>query len=132
MRVQIRKSVAGTEYWDTEEKRSIFVPNGQEPNFNVSENPYAIETPEGKETLVAIDYSDGKDKTVRTEMMKKEDGTIEVTDVEISEDQSPEAGNEFEGKTIKQLREYAKKNDITIPAAIKTRGDILNIISNAK
>jgi hypothetical protein len=132
MRVQIRKSVAGTEYWDTEEKRSIFVPNGQKPNFDVSENPYTLETPEGEETLVAVDHSNGKDKTVTTGMMKKEDGTIEVIDVEITEDQSSEVSDEFEGKTIKQLREYAKKNNITIPAAIKTRGDILNIISNAK
>ena len=132
MRIQIRKSVSGTEYRDTEEKRSIFVPNGQEPDFEVSENPSIIQTSEETKEIIAVDHSNGNDKTVTTEIMKKEDGGLVVAAVDVSDDFPPEESEDLEGMTIKQLREYAKKNKITIPAAIKTRGDIINILSNAK
>lgn len=39
MRVEIRKTMNGTEYWDTKEKRSVFVLNDVEPSFEVIENP---------------------------------------------------------------------------------------------
>ena len=42
MRVLIRSSASGTEYWDTEEKRNVFVPKGQEPDFEVTENPESM------------------------------------------------------------------------------------------
>ncbi len=42
MRVLIRSSASGSEYWDTEEKRNVFVPKGQEPDFEVTENPESM------------------------------------------------------------------------------------------
>ncbi|MEN1934979.1 hypothetical protein AAIE21_05050 [Paenibacillus sp. 102] len=42
MIVETRRTVSGTEYWDNEEKRSLFVPIGEEPGFEVTENPKSI------------------------------------------------------------------------------------------
>ncbi|UQX56732.1 Rho termination factor N-terminal domain-containing protein [Cytobacillus pseudoceanisediminis] len=44
MKVEIRRTAQGTEYWDTKEKRSLFVPAGQEPNFNVAVSPESMIT----------------------------------------------------------------------------------------
>ncbi len=38
MIVETRKTIAGTEYWDTIEKRSLFLLNGEEPGFEVIVN----------------------------------------------------------------------------------------------
>lgn len=37
MRAKIRTTGAGTEYWDNIEKRTVFVPNGSKPNFEVTD-----------------------------------------------------------------------------------------------
>lgn len=42
MKVEVRKTAQGTEYWDTEEKRTLFVPAGQEPDFEVAVNPASL------------------------------------------------------------------------------------------
>ncbi|USK54382.1 hypothetical protein LIS82_22955 [Cytobacillus solani] len=42
MRVEIRKTATGTEYWDAKEKRSIFVPAGKDPDFEVTKNPKSM------------------------------------------------------------------------------------------
>ncbi|MGP4038343.1 hypothetical protein ACTWP4_00330 [Gracilibacillus sp. D59] len=42
MIVKTRKSAQGTEYWDTEEKRTRFVPKGKKPNFEVTEETKAM------------------------------------------------------------------------------------------
>lgn len=42
MKVEIRKTISGTEYWDTKEQRSLFVPAGEEPGFEVTENPKSL------------------------------------------------------------------------------------------
>ncbi|PFL21673.1 hypothetical protein COJ07_10320 [Bacillus cereus] len=42
MITEIRKTITGTEYWDSKEKRSLFVPTGEEPGFEVTENPESI------------------------------------------------------------------------------------------
>ena len=34
---KIRSSITGTEYWDSEKKKIVVVPKGQEPNFDTSE-----------------------------------------------------------------------------------------------
>lgn len=39
MITEIRKTISGTEYWDINEKRSLFVPIGEEPGFEVTKNP---------------------------------------------------------------------------------------------
>jgi len=42
MRVKTRTTAQGTEYWDTKEKRSIFVHLGDEPGFEVNANPKSM------------------------------------------------------------------------------------------
>ncbi|OTO18161.1 hypothetical protein [Enterococcus sp. 3G6_DIV0642] len=133
MIVPIRKTIAGTEYWDTEKKQSLFVPKGSEPDFEVTENPKSMITPEGDKMIVAYDESDGKDKTVVSEIIQHKDGTVGVQDITVVEDTvQDEEPSELEGMTAKDLRAYAKKNGITIPAAIRSKGDILRTIEEAE
>ncbi|HDR4903895.1 TPA: hypothetical protein QCR48_000266 [Bacillus cereus] len=42
MITEIRKTISGTEYWDNKEKRSLFVPTGEEPGFEVTKNPKSM------------------------------------------------------------------------------------------
>lgn len=37
MRIKTRETGTGTEYWDNIEKRTVFVPHGEEPGFEVKE-----------------------------------------------------------------------------------------------
>lgn len=39
MIVETRKTISGTEYWDTKSKKVLVVPRGQEPPFEVVDNP---------------------------------------------------------------------------------------------
>lgn len=85
MRVETRKTMSGTEYWDTKEKRSIFVPNGQTPDFEVAVDPVsmiangpalspeemkkinkimAAANPEIKADFISADFGSGKNITV--------------------------------------------------------------------
>ena len=133
MKVPIRKTIAGTEYWDTEKKQSLFVPKGSEPDFEVTENPKSMITPEGDKGVIVYDESDGKDKAVVTEMVKQDDGTIEVKDIKVTENiGEDEEPSELDSMNTKELRAYAKKNGITIPAAIRAKGDILRTIEEAE
>ncbi|PGR32020.1 hypothetical protein COC64_26220 [Bacillus cereus] len=56
MITEIRKTISGTEYWDTKEKRSLFVPTGEEPGFEVTVNPESM--------ILGMDLSSEPDKTV--------------------------------------------------------------------
>ncbi|UAL46818.1 hypothetical protein K7887_18415 [Sutcliffiella horikoshii] len=56
MIVETRKTAAGTEYWDTKEKRIRFVPKGKEPKFEVTENP--------KSMILGVDLASGPDRTI--------------------------------------------------------------------
>ncbi|MCQ6356416.1 Rho termination factor N-terminal domain-containing protein [Bacillus cereus] len=51
MITEIRKTISGTEYWDSKEKRSLFVPTGEVPGFEVTENP---------ESIVLVDESESE------------------------------------------------------------------------
>lgn len=42
MIVEIRKTISGTEYWDTKEKRTLFVPAGKKPDFEVTKEPVSM------------------------------------------------------------------------------------------
>ncbi|HFK1791398.1 TPA: Rho termination factor N-terminal domain-containing protein [Bacillus pacificus] len=57
---EIRKTISGTEYWDSKEKRSLFVPTGEEPGFEVTVNPESM--------LIGVDLANGKDMTVVSEV----------------------------------------------------------------
>ncbi|PFL13721.1 hypothetical protein COJ07_29745 [Bacillus cereus] len=58
--VEVRKTISGTEYWDTKEKRSLFVPIGEEPGFEVTENPGSM--------IIGVDLASGSDTRVVSEV----------------------------------------------------------------
>lgn len=55
MKVLTRTTAQGNEYWDTELKKSLFVPAGQEPSFEVIKNPKSML---GEEDLLPANESD--------------------------------------------------------------------------
>ncbi|PFM61456.1 hypothetical protein COJ52_05190 [Bacillus cereus] len=97
MIVEIRKTVSGTEYWDTKEKRSLLVPTGEEPEFEVTENPESM--------IMGVDLARGSDMTV-------------VSEVPV-----------LSNKTVKELREYADELGVEIPADVKKKEDIIDLLS---
>lgn len=58
MITKTRKTISGTEYWDNKEKRSLFVPTGEEPGFEVTVNPESM--------ILGVDLSSKPDTTVVT------------------------------------------------------------------
>lgn len=104
MITEIRKTISGTEYWDNEQKKSLFVPTGEVPGFEVTVNP---------ESMIA-------DKGLAT------GGYLTKDTLAIGE-----AGTELilSNKTIKELREYADELGIEIPSDIKKKEDIIELLS---
>ena len=132
MKALVRKSVAGAEYWDTEEKRTIFVPKGMEPNFEVTANPKSMITPESQ--VVPATVIDANEVTrgfiqVDEGEEKQPDHKDEHENVGKAKGEQPD---DLENKTVKELRAMAKKEGIDIPNAIRTKGDIINIIESAR
>lgn len=134
MKALVRKSVAGAEYWDTKEKRSIFVPKGMEPDFEVTANPKSMINPESQKVPATvidaneitggfIQVDEDKDK------QKQPDPEEGIESVDKAEPKQPD---DLENKTVKELRAMAKKEGIDIPNAIRTKGDIINIIESAR
>ncbi|MEB9877467.1 Rho termination factor N-terminal domain-containing protein [Bacillus cereus] len=97
MITQIRKTISGTEYWDSKEKRSLFIPAGEEPGFEVTVNPESM--------LMGVDLVNGKDMPVFSEVPV------------------------FSNMTVKELREYADELGIEIPADVKKKEDIIELLS---
>ncbi|PTC15424.1 hypothetical protein [Bacillus wiedmannii] len=95
MIIEIRKTISGTEYWDNEKKKTLFVPTGEEPGFEVTVNPESM--------ILGMDLSSEPDTTVVTVP--------------------------FNDMTVKQLREYADELDIEIPADVKKKEDIIELLS---
>ncbi|WP_338953408.1 hypothetical protein [Lactococcus petauri] len=46
---KVRKTITGTEFWDSEKKRTLFVADGEEPDFKVGEAQEEQEEPEEKD-----------------------------------------------------------------------------------
>ncbi|PEF72086.1 hypothetical protein CON94_28390 [Bacillus pseudomycoides] len=66
MIVEIRKTVSGTEYWDTKEKKSLFVPTGKEPGFEVTKDPKSmVKFADEKVVDVKVDKPSLDDMTVK-------------------------------------------------------------------
>ncbi|EKR9303935.1 hypothetical protein P9705_002405 [Enterococcus faecalis] len=126
MRVLIRSSASGKEYWDTEEKRNVFVPKGQEPNFEFSDE--SVSMIDNK--IISVDKSEGNDSTVVVVAEKQDDGALQVNSIDVvpSDDESVV----LEEMSVKKLREYAKRNDIEIPSAVRVKAEILNIIKESE
>ncbi|MED2774894.1 hypothetical protein P4276_16190 [Bacillus thuringiensis] len=104
MITETRKTISGTEYWNNEQKKSLFVPTGEVPGFEVTVNP---------ESMIA-------DKGFAT------GGCLTKDTLAIGE-----AGTELilSNKTIKELREYADELGIEIPCDIKKKEDIIELLS---
>ncbi|PGO98157.1 hypothetical protein CN996_25035 [Bacillus cereus] len=60
MIVEVRKTISGTEYWDNEKKKSLFVPTGEEPGFEITVNPESM--------IMGVDLASGSDMTVVSEV----------------------------------------------------------------
>ncbi|MED2985547.1 Rho termination factor N-terminal domain-containing protein [Bacillus thuringiensis] len=101
MITEIRKTISGTEYWDNEKKKSLFVPTGEEPGFELTENP--------KSMILGVDWSSGKDFTAV-------DG--KVVDYEIN----------LDDMNVEELLSFAKENGIDVPAKLKKEETIRNHI----
>ncbi|PGC86189.1 hypothetical protein [Bacillus toyonensis] len=93
MITEIRKTISGTEYWDNEKKKSLFVPTGEVPGFEVTVNPDSM--------ILGMDLSSEPDKTVVN----------------------------LNGMTVKQLHDYAASINIEIPADVKKKEDIIDLLS---
>ncbi|EJG4577274.1 hypothetical protein OLM02_12610 [Enterococcus faecalis] len=138
MRVLIRSSASGTEYWDTEEKRNVFVPKGQEPDFEVTENPESMLSKEADLHVGGLPITVGN-VTVDTDGIKYEQSNDEPIDSDghTEMDMAGDAGTNndelsFDKMSVKELREYAKRNDIEIPSAVRVKAEILNIIKESE
>lgn len=59
MKVLIRKTIAGNEYWDTDEKKTLFVGKGEIPDFEIEKNPESMLTPETEEVEVPENLLEG-------------------------------------------------------------------------
>ncbi|MDT2211140.1 hypothetical protein [Enterococcus faecalis] len=135
MRVLIRSSASGTEYWDTEEKRNVFVPKGQEPDFEVTENPESMLSKEADLYVSGLPITVGN-VTVDTDGIKDERllTTASAADDEEQDELVPSDDESvvLEEMNVKELREYAKRKGIEIPSAVRAKGEILNIIKESK
>ncbi|MGX5634573.1 Rho termination factor N-terminal domain-containing protein [Bacillus thuringiensis] len=104
MITEIRKTISGTEYWDNEQKKSLFVPTGEVPGFEVTKNPGSMIADKGFATGGYLT----KDK-----LAIGESGTELI----------------LSNKTIKELHEYADELGIEIPADVKKKEDIIDLLS---
>ncbi|MEB9828407.1 hypothetical protein P4K68_27830 [Bacillus cereus] len=65
MIIEIRKTISGTEYWDNKEKRSLFVPTGEEPGFEVTANPKSMIAKFADDKVVDVKVIELDDMTVK-------------------------------------------------------------------
>lgn len=110
MKVPMRKTIIGTEFWCTEEKKTLFVPAGMKAPFEITTEP--------KSMIMGMGVGTGEDRTVI-------DADLIASTMGISE------GGEIvdlSNMTIKKLREYAALKEIEIPAEIKKQKEIAQYI----
>lgn len=63
MRIKTRETGTGTEYWDNIEKRTVFVPIFEEPDFKFKNRE------DVKSMIASVDFASGPDKTVEEIVM---------------------------------------------------------------
>jgi hypothetical protein len=105
MIVETRKTAAGTEYWDAKEKRTRFVPVGNEPGFEVTVKP--------KSMIMGVDLAKDPDKTAI-------DGQLIDDEIELNH------------MTVPQLKKFAADNNIVLPKELKKKEDIIEFIADAE
>ncbi|AHZ54027.1 hypothetical protein P4H56_23910 [Bacillus cereus] len=98
MITEIRKTISGTEYWDNKEKRSLFVPTGEEPGFEVVVNPESMIIKHADNKVVGVEVID--------------------TDTEIN----------LDDMNVEELLSFAKDNGIDVPGKLKKEESIRNYI----
>ncbi|EGP5038263.1 hypothetical protein E3422_000485 [Enterococcus faecium] len=129
--IKIRTSITGTEYWDSEKKKSVVVPKGQEPTFDTSEQ---MDMTVVAKAIVGdgVLFMGGEEIHLPGEELDSDGNTAADFDGdEATNDQSTEETDELDNMTAKELRAYAKKHGIDIPGAIRAKGDILQIIQES-
>ncbi|EOO41269.1 phage protein [Bacillus cereus VD133] len=106
MIVETRRTVSGTEYWDTTKKRSLFVPTSEEPEFEVTVNP---------ESMIAdTGFAIGGYLTTDNKGLVIGESSTELI---------------LSNKTVKELREHAASINVEIPADVKKKEDIIQLLS---
>ncbi|HFU7087199.1 TPA: hypothetical protein ACGN8S_002234 [Bacillus cereus] len=95
---EVRKTISGTEYWDNEKKKSLFVPTGEEPGFEVTKNPKSMIIKHADNKVVGVEVID--------------------TDTEIN----------LDDMNAEELLSFAKENDIEVPGKLKKEETIRNHI----
>ncbi|MBP1917197.1 hypothetical protein J2Z23_004182 [Lederbergia galactosidilyticus] len=103
MKVPIRKTISGTEYWDTKAKKIVFVTKGEKPKFDVTKDPESM--------ISGVDLTTGPDLT--------------SINGEVIDTQSLDEMN------ADQLRAFAKDNDIELPFNVKKEETIRKRIQEA-
>ncbi|CCW05977.1 hypothetical protein [Bacillus sp. GeD10] len=98
MITEIRKTISGTEYWDNKEKRSLFVPTGEEPGFEVTVNPESMIIKHADNKVIGVEVID--------------------TNTEIN----------LDDMNAEQLLSFAKDNSIDVPGKLKKEETIRNYI----
>jgi len=106
MIVETRKTISGTEYWDAKNKKVLVVPHGQEPTFEVTENPESM--------IMGLDLASGKDKTIIN-------GQVEDSQID----------SDLEAMNTEQLLAFAKVNNIDVPGNMKKEETIRKHIEEA-
>lgn len=132
MRVLIRSSASGTEYWDSEKKKTVVVPKGQEPKFDTSEQTDMTVV---AKTIVGDDvlFKSGEEIHLSGEELDSDGNSAADFDGEkLTDDQSDGDTDELEDMTAKELLAYAKKHGIDIPGAVRAKGDIIHLIREAE
>lgn len=151
MRVLIRSTATGTEYWDAKEKRTIFVSAGSKPDFEITKNPESM--------IYGIDLSGQDDKTV---IVKLDDEKAQGTIIDTGESEEPENTNSDNAETeiptnqetakeesdngesaetekrdygleelsIKELHGYAESVEMEIPKSAKTKKQIIEFLES--
>lgn len=129
---KIRSSITGTEYWDSEKKKIVVVPKGQEPNFDTSEQSDMTVVAKAIVGDGVLFKGDEEIQLSGEELESNGNATADFGEGEVTNDQTVEETNELENRTAKELRAYAKKHGIDIPGAIRAKGDILKLIREAE
>lgn len=100
MITKIRDTITGTEFWDYENKKTLFVPAGEEPDFKVSVDESEDATDEAKQST--------------------DDSNKNIKDLDSFG---------FDSMTLPQLKAYAEENGIVIPEGTTKRSDIIKLLS---
>ncbi|MGG5805294.1 hypothetical protein [Bacillus mycoides] len=95
---ETRKTISGTEYWDNEKKKSLFVPTGEEPGFEVTVNPESMIIKHADNKVIGVEVIDA-------------DTEINLNDM-----------------NAEQLLSFAKDNGIDVPGKLKKEESIRNYI----